>query len=323
MTERIALDVHAHLAPVFPDDLDSVEGVTWKAEAGVLSVDGHDVGMKPLFDPPALVAWMERNNVEHAWISIPPPLYRMHLQSNDARNWARYANRGLQRIADAHPERLSPLPHLPLQDPQIAIDTAKEWIARGHRRFGAPSGGHGEQVLSDAAYQPLWRALNDAKAFVFFHPGECADGRLTAFYLSNLLGNPYETAVAIGHLTFGGVFERYSGITFCFAHGGGVLPMLAGRFERGFATARPGIDTKAASPRKAFRKVCVDCIVHDPDALTLAEKVFGETQIVFGSDWPFPMGVIEPHQQMAELDAARRKRIFCDNPERIMKETAS
>jgi aminocarboxymuconate-semialdehyde decarboxylase len=321
MTERIALDLHAHLAPIFPDELKTIAGVEWKADARVLVVDGHEVGMKPLFDPPALVAWMTQNNVAHAWISIPPPLYRMHLRGDGARNWVRYANRGLQRISDAYPDKLSPLPHLPLQDPEIAIDTARDWIARGHRRFGAPSGGHGEQVLSDRAYDPLWRRLNDAKAFVFFHPGECADGRLTAFYLSNLLGNPYETAVAIGHLTFGGVFERFSRITFCFAHGGGVLPMLAGRFERGFATARPGIDTKAAPPRMTFRNVCVDCIVHDPDALALAEQVFGETQIVFGSDWPFPMGVIEPQRQMDALDPARRKRIFCDNPDRLIKET--
>jgi aminocarboxymuconate-semialdehyde decarboxylase len=238
--ERISLDVHAHLAPVFPDDLASVEGVSWNGDAKVLDVDGHAVGMKPLFDPPALVAWMERNNVAQAWISIPPPLYRAHLQGDAARAWVTYANKGLQRIADRYPGRLSPLPHLPLQAPEIALDVAAEWIAKGHRRFGAPSGGHGEQVLSDAIYKPLWRALNDAKTFVFFHPGECADGRLTAFYLSNLLGNPYESAVAIGHLAFGGVFERYPGIRFCFAHGGGVLPMLAGRFERGFATARPG-----------------------------------------------------------------------------------
>ena len=321
MTERIALDVHAHLAPVFPDELAAVEGVTWNSDAKALVIDGHEVGMKPLFDPPALVAWMDRNNVERAWISIPPPLYRAHLQGDEARAWVRYANRGLMKIADAHPGKLAPLPHLPLQAPAIALEVASDWIARGHRRFGAPSGGHGELALSDTAYDPLWRALNDACAFVFFHPGECADGRLTAFYLSNLLGNPYETAVAIGHLTFGGVFERYRGITFCFAHGGGVAPMLAGRFERGFDTARPGIDTKAASPRKLFRNVCVDCIVHDPDALALAEQVFGETHVVFGSDWPFPMGLPEPHSQMAALDAARRKRIFCDNPDRLIKET--
>jgi aminocarboxymuconate-semialdehyde decarboxylase len=321
MTERIALDVHAHLAPVLPDALAAIDGVSWNAETRVLNIDGHDVGMKPLFDPAALVAWMERNNVEHAWISIPPPLYRAHLQGDAARQWANYANAGLKQIADQHPDKLSPLPHLPLQAPEVALEVESKWIGMGHKRFGAPSGGHGEQVLSDAAYEPLWRALDEAGAFVFFHPGECADGRLTAFYLSNLLGNPYESAVAIGHLTFGGVFERFPRITFCFAHGGGVLPMLAGRFERGFATARPGIDTKAAAPRKTFRNVCVDCIVHDEHALTLAEQVFGEGNVVFGSDWPFPMGLVEPHQQMASLDPARRKRIFCDNPDRVIKET--
>jgi aminocarboxymuconate-semialdehyde decarboxylase len=319
--ERISLDVHAHLAPVLPDVLASIEGVRWNAEAKILDVDGHPVGMKPLFDPPALVAWMERNNVAQAWISIPPPLYRAQLKGDPARQWATYANNGLRRIADVYPGKLSPLPHLPLQAPEIALEVAAEWTTRGHRRFGAPAGGHGEQVLSDTAYEPLWRVLNEAKAFVFFHPGECADGRLAAFYLSNLLGNPYETAVAIGHLTFGGVFERYPDIRFCFAHGGGVLPMLAGRFERGFDTARPGISTTAAPPRKVFRNVCVDCIVHDADSLTLAEQVFGPSQVVFGSDWPFPMGVVEPHRQLATLEPARRKRIFCDNPDRLIKET--
>jgi aminocarboxymuconate-semialdehyde decarboxylase len=319
--ERIALDVHAHLAPIFPDDLRTIDGVAWKPDAQVLVVDGHDVGMKPLFDPPALVAWMDKHNVEQAWISIPPPLYRPQLKDDAAQAWVTYANNGLQRIAALFPDRLSPLPHLPLQAPALAAEVARDWIARGHRRFGALSGGYGALALSDAAYEPLWRALNARRAFAFFHPGECADGRLTAFYLSNLIGNPYETAVAIGHLQFGGVFERHPDITFCFAHGGGVLPMLAGRLERGFETARAGIDTKAAPPRRMFRNLCVDCIVHDPNALVLAEQVFGETQIVFGSDWPFPMGLPEPHQQMAGLDPGRRKRIFCDNPDRLTKET--
>lgn len=322
MTERIALDIHAHLAPIDPDGLTALAGVEWKADAKTLMVDGHAVGMKPLFDPPALVAWMDRNGVEQAWISIPPPLYRAQLQGEEARAWCAYANEGLLRIAERYPGRLSPLPHLPLQAPQVAQEIAAHWIARGHRRFGAPSGGHGEQVLSDRSYEPLWRTLDAASAFVFFHPGECADGRLTAFYLSNLIGNPYESAVAIGHLAFGGVFERFSHIRFCFAHGGGVTPMLAGRMQRGFDTARPGIDAKAAAPRRLLRHVCVDCIAHDPAALALAEETFGAAQILFGSDWPFPMGLPEPHAQMADIDAARRQRIFRDNPERLIQETA-
>jgi len=80
MTENsghVSLDVHAHLAPIFQDELARIRGVSWNATERVLTVDGHDVGMKPLFDTPALVAWMAKNRVEAAWISIPPPLYRL------------------------------------------------------------------------------------------------------------------------------------------------------------------------------------------------------------------------------------------------------
>ncbi len=103
MTERIALDIHAHLAPVFPEKLRGIAGVEWKPDAKVLVVDGHEVGMKPLFDPPALVAWMDRNSVETAWISIPPPLYRPQLQGDEALAWASYTNEGLQQIAEGLP----------------------------------------------------------------------------------------------------------------------------------------------------------------------------------------------------------------------------
>jgi aminocarboxymuconate-semialdehyde decarboxylase len=318
--ERIALDVHAHLAPIAPDELASIDGVTWDAGKQVLDVDGHAVGMTQLFDPPALIGWMDYNAVAKAWISIPPPLYRTQLQGDEARSWVSYANDGLSRIAGRYADRLAPLPHLPLQAPDVALEVVREWAGRGHVRFGAPSGGTGELVLSDKAYEPIWQALDDIRAFVFFHPGECADGRLTAFYLSNLLGNPYETAVAIGHLAFGGVFERFSRIRFCFAHGGGALPMLAGRLERGFETARPGIDTRLQSPKRVFRNVCVDCITHDIGSLTVAEQTFGAENILFGSDWPFPMGCVKPHAQLASLDPARRQRIFCDNPAALIEE---
>lgn len=319
MTDRISLDVHAHLAPVFPEALAAIAGVSWDAAAGTMTVDGHTIGIKPLFKPEALLAWMDENGVEHAWISIPPPLYRPELRGDAARAWAAYVNDGLRKIADAHPQRFSPLPHLPLQEPALAAEIASAVIAGGHNRFAAPSGGNGDQVLSDPAFAPLWQALDAARGFVFFHPGECADGRLDAFYLSNLVGNPYESAVAISHLVFGGVIETYPAIRFCFAHGGGALPMLAGRLEQGFATARPGIRTGGRSPRALLKSICVDCIVHDEQALALSEHVFGAEHVVFGSDWPFPMGVLKPHQQIA--DAARRRRIFCDNPHLLKKET--
>ncbi|WP_164034092.1 amidohydrolase family protein, partial [Serratia marcescens] len=58
---------------------------------------------------------------------------------------------------------------------------------------------------------------------------------------------------------------------------------------------------------------CVDCIAHDAAGLRLAVEVFGPDRILFGSDWPFPMGLPKPHEQMAEVEAGLRKAIFRDN----------
>lgn len=313
--QRIALDVHAHLIPVGAP-LASVPGVSWEAASEKLVIDGHPIGIKALFHPEALIAWMDEQQVERAWISAPPPTYRPGLEEAQAEAWSRLLNDGLAAIAAAHPDRLAPLYHLPVAHPELATRIVRERSAAGEARFSMPTGEPG-LMLSDAAHAPLWRALDDVSAFVFLHPGEGCDGRLDPFYLHNLLGNPSETAVAAGHLVFAGVLERHPRITICLAHAGGTVPAAAGRWQRGFGTGRPGVDTQVEAPAKALRRFCVDCIAHDDTLLDLAASVFGEERIVFGSDWPFPMGVIKPHEQLAGLSEGRRRAIFCDNPARL------
>lgn len=310
--EPIKLDIHTHLVPVDETALAGLDGVSWDAAAGVMTVDGHMLGMKALYAPDKLIAWLDTNAIGGAWISAPPPLYRQHLSEVPAAAWCDYVNRGLAGIAQRHSSRLTALPHLPIEHPALAADIAARAIASGQRRFSAPSGGPG-RMLSDAAYASLWRTLDEAGAFVLFHPGESDDARLTPFYLTNLLGNPYETTVAIAHIVFGGIAERYPGIKFCFAHGGGAAAMLAGRFERAFHTDRPGVDKTLEPPHAALQRLWVDCITHEPGALRQAANIFGENHVVFGSDWPFPMGLIEPHAQLAWLEGDARKRVVEDN----------
>lgn len=317
-SQSIVLDVHAHLAPVMDDQLAAFAGVTWDGKAGVMHVDGHAVGMKTLFQPEALLAWMDKHQVGQAWISAPPPLYRQQLNGSEAQAWADYLNQGLAATAASSSGKLKALFHLPTQDPAVAIFVAERAIANGHTLFSMPTGTGDERTLGDAAFEPLWSLLNHARAFVFLHPGECADGRLRSFYLTNLVGNPYESSVAIAHLIFAGVLERYPDIAMCFAHGGGLAPMLAGRWERGHATARPGIDVKRAAPSQMLRGLYVDCICHSEAAATLAEETVGQSNVLFGSDWPFPMGLVEPHQQLQSFASERRHRYLVDNPNRLL-----
>ncbi len=67
-----------------------------------------------------------------------------------------------------------------------------------------------------------------------------------------------------------------------------------------------------------MRRFCVDCITHDAAALELAAGVHGEENLVFGSDWPFPMGVLDPASQLARVPRSLLDKIFEENPARII-----
>lgn len=292
----IALDVHAHQIPLIRDRLEAITDVALRD--GVLEIDGHPVKVAQLYQPEALVAWMDRYGVGRALVSAPPPTYRPQLDAAATRLWTDYLNDGLRAVCGERKDRLTPALHLPANRPEIGVETARRAADAGARYFSMPAQPAGDLVFSDPVYEPLWLVLDEIEAFVFVHPGACCDGRLRAFYLENLLGNPYETAVAAAHLVFGGVLDRFRRIRFCLAHGGGATAALAGRWQRGFDTARPGIDPGRMPPRAALERFFVDSIVHDDDALRLAAAVFGSDKIVFGSDWPFPMGLPDPSDQL-------------------------
>jgi len=316
--ERIALDVHAHLAPVLPDRLGTIAGVDWSEDAGALTIDGYTLAAKSVYRPEALLAWMDEHRVDRAWISIPPPLYRLGLDEAAMGAWTQYANDGLDMLAAKQPERLAPLYHLPVTHPALAAEVVTERAKTGKARFAMPAGSQDHKViLSDPSYAALWTALNAARAFLFLHPCKGCDPRYEPFYLHNLLGSPMETALAAAHLAMSGVLERHPDMTICLAHGGGAAAAVAGRLERGQITGRPGADTGAEKPRAALKRFCVDCIAHDADALRLAAAMHGQERVLFGSDWPFSMGLPDPHKQLADTDALLRRRIFQDNPKAL------
>lgn len=285
----IDVDVHAHLAPFSGRQVPLVEGVTGDGEA--LVVDGHRLGILDLYRPERLVAWMDERGVARALISIPPPLYRQQLDEADSGAWARLVNDGLLAIANASEGRLDVLFHLPMEHPALAYRLLRDLAQSPFAGVALSAGGNPKIDYADPVHDDLWAELEARSAFVFLHPGACCDGRLAPFYLENLLGNPYETGVAACQLVMAGVAERYRKIRFCLAHAGGVFPAIVGRLEHGFVTDRPGLPRAVERPLAAARRFSADCIAHHPGALRLASEIFGDENILFGSDWPFPMGL--------------------------------
>lgn len=287
------IDVHTHLAPALrPANLAALSGVAARDD-GMLTADGQRVGPPALYAASALEEYLDRAGLEQAVVSVPPPFYRQHLDETAAARWTGAINDGIGRRV-AGRSRLLPLAYLPLEHPELA--RAEYERVRDDDRFAGvvASAGGASVVPSDPALAPLWKALDFDGRMLLLHPGAAADPRLDAFYLANLLGNPSETAVAVAHLVLGNIVATHPGLRIVLVHCGGTVPALAGRWQRGVDTARPGIGLLTEPPRQAIRRFYVDCLAHDPAVVDLAVATFGADRIVLGSDWPFPMGTSDP-----------------------------
>jgi aminocarboxymuconate-semialdehyde decarboxylase len=299
-------DVHTHLVP--PTVLDAA----WREDHDLVAQDGHLVvggrdrlPLRRLSDPPALLEWIDSQGLDGAVVSVPPPLFRYDLTGAEGVDWARLVNDGLAQLRG---ERLRVLGQLPLSMPAEAARVAKEVLAAGG--FGGFALGTltTEPGFADPALDPLWTVLDEAGSFVLVHPGASPDPRLKPFYLANLLGNPCETALAAAGLVFGNVLPCFPRIRFCLCHGGGVTAAVAGRWQRGSDTSRPGVGPLPSPPGATLRRFYVDDLVHDPAMLTLVESTFGADRVLIGSDWPFPMGcdAIDPTRAAARASDTER-----------------
>jgi aminocarboxymuconate-semialdehyde decarboxylase len=306
------VDVHAHLVPLDPGGIATQNGVR-VVDGPRLEIDGHVLSLDRLYAPERLVEWMDANSIDTALVSAPPPAYRQQLDAEQAGAWTAYLNDGLAAFAAGFPGRLQALAHLPLEHPAVAAREAAGRQGEAYAGFSLPAGGAATIRYADPTLRPVWAALQQHASFAFLHPGVCADGRLSAFYGHNLLGNPFETAVAVAELVFGGIVEDFPAIRFCLAHCGGVVPAVAGRWQQGFETGRPGIDTRRQPPRRLLKRFWVDCVAHDHDLVALAAQVFGADRIVLGSDWPYPMGLGQPREWLRTLPAGQQQNILSRN----------
>jgi aminocarboxymuconate-semialdehyde decarboxylase len=290
------IDLHAHLAPSIDLGIDpsshGLRGIG-TAEDGRLTEDGTPLGPIPLYRPELLTAYLDRADLDQAVVSIPPPFFRQDQSSDDAARWARAVNDGLLAAVAAHP-RLLPLAYLPLEYPEVAVAVYRS--QREDARFvGVVGAAGGRSVsLADDRFGELWKLMDDDRKLLLLHPGVSPDDRLTPFYLQNLLGNPVETAVATAELVFGDILARHPGLRVLLVHCGGCVPAVAGRWQHGVATGRPGLRALSESPEQTLRRIYVDCLAHDPSLVDHAVSVFGEDRLVLGSDWPFPMGTDDP-----------------------------
>ena len=156
-------------------------------------------------------------------------------------------------------------------------------------------------------YFHFFEAASELGASIFIHPWDMlGTEEINKYWLPWLVGMPAETSRAICSLIFGGVFERLPNLKIAFAHGGGSFSATIGRIQHGF-NVRPdlcAVDNKI-DPESYLGKFWVDSLVHDPHAMNLLIDKLGKDKIMLGTDYPFPLGDLEPGKIIESSDYSK------------------
>jgi aminocarboxymuconate-semialdehyde decarboxylase len=320
------IDVHAHI--IVPEILrDAAPGESWRPrvfrenDRQFVEYAGKRIGSatREFVQPDAILAEMDKSGVDAVLLCPWVSLVRYDAPPDESLAACRIQNDALAALAAKHPKRISGLGLVPLQDVPLAVAELERAIAIGLK--GVEIGTHVNGVYpGDARFRPFWEACQSLGAFVFIHPVE-GGGRaeLRDYYLWNVIGNPLETSIAAGHLILSGVMETYPRLKILLAHGGGALPYLRGRLDRGFKM-RPEINQVIPQPPSEYLKhFYFDTIVHDPAVLRGLVEFAGPDHVLLGSDYPFDMGDERPAEivRAAELGAEAEAKILGGNAARL------
>jgi aminocarboxymuconate-semialdehyde decarboxylase len=262
-----------------------------------------------------------------------------------SREMAKLANDGMAELVRKHRDRFPGfIASLPMNDPEGLLAEAERAI----KELGAV----GVQVFTNVLGRPLTRPetmpLFDLMAKldrpVWMHPARGADfpdykeEPKSHYEIWWTFGWPYETSVAMAHLVFAGLFDKYPEIKIITHHLGGMIPYFEGRVGPGWDQlgARTSdedytllLKKLKKRPLDYFRLFYGDTALFGArEATMLGLKFFGAERVLFGSDMPF-----DPEKGSAyirwtieiidrlEISASDRQAIYEGNARRLLKLT--
>jgi len=199
-------------------------------------------------------------------------------------------NEGIAQMVRSAPDRLVGLGSVSLQFPDLAARQLEHCVKELGFKGVEISASLPDRELSDPGLDTFWAKAEELGCIVFIHPmGSSLGERLNRHYLSNIVGQPIETTIALSHLIFSGVLDRFSALKILAAHGGGYLPTYSCRSNHAYHV-RPDSAAMASPPSDYLKRIWFDSVVYSPKALRDLIDAVGVSQVVIGTDYPFDMG---------------------------------
>ncbi|HKA42490.1 MAG TPA: amidohydrolase family protein [Burkholderiales bacterium] len=300
--KTLAVDLHCHVHTPAADEIagKSEKQTDPTARYGNQRTAEHQKKLREELDRKLTsveqrLADMDKMGVDVQAISTSPLQYYYGVEPDLGRQIARKINERLAEIQGGHPDRFAALGTLPMQAPELAVTELdycmKELGFRGIE-LGTNVGG---VELADARYEPLFARAEELGAVIFLHPiGFTEPKRLTRHFLTNVIGNPLDTTVALAHIVFGGVLERHPGLKFVAAHGGGFLAHYPARMDHAYKVRPECHDHITRPPSYYMKKIYYDTMVFGEKQLEHLVNLWGADHVVIGTDYPYDMGYYKP-----------------------------
>jgi aminocarboxymuconate-semialdehyde decarboxylase len=263
---------------------------------------------------------MDRLGIDVQAVSPSPAQLYYSVEADLGRQAARVVNDGIAAAVARHPSRFVGMGTVPMQAPELAVLEMKRCIRelglRGIEISSHVAGGE----LADPQFHPFFAAAEELGVLIFMHPLGFTHGqRLSDHYFNNLIGNPLESAIAVGHLIFGGVLDKYPGLRLCIAHGGGYLPTYFGRMDHAWRARSDCREQISKPPSHYLRQLYFDTLVFDRDHLRFLVETYGADHLLLGTDYPFDMSEPDPVGFHGALEASDREKILGGNAAYLLK----
>ena len=167
-----------------------------------------------MHDTSTRIAAMDAQGIDVEALSINPYWYRAPRDA--AAELIKVQNETLVQFCAANPGRFVAFATAALQYPDLAAEQVEHAVKQlGFRGVGVAGSVAGEE-LANPKFHPFWAKCEELGVLVFMHPLGTRElepcGRLAGSgLLTNTIGNPLETTIALSHLIFEGTLDRSPG----------------------------------------------------------------------------------------------------------------
>jgi len=279
------IDVHSHCH--FHE-----AGALLGADAAKLQLPPVNGAAEAFIEIEKRLAAMDAQAVDMEVLSINPFWYDR--ERDLAAQIVKLQNEKLAELCATKPDRFAAFASLTLQAPDLAAQELETAV----KKQGLKGAAIGDIVngveFSDPRFHPVWAKAEELGVPLFIHPQGVPElGKRLAGngWLANTIGNPLGTTMALSHLIFEGTFDHHPGLKVIAAHGGGFLPSYADRSDHACLVGPKGCNPDVRlkkQPTEYLKQIYFDSLIFSPEAIRHLAAQVGASQIVLGSDYPYP-----------------------------------